>query len=99
MRHIRDGFAPCHWDALIPVRRLREAWRCGMRWLTGVTFWLPFFFAALLSGITLWSKGAGWPAFYSFLPMAFFFTSSAFMELVRRIRKLEERVKSLEGNA
>ena len=68
-----------------------------MKWMSGITFWIPFAFAVLLSGMMLWNRDAGWPAFYSFLPMAFFFTGSTFMELVKRIRRLEERIRTLEG--
>jgi hypothetical protein len=68
-----------------------------MRWISGITFWVPFGFAAMLSALMLWNREAGWPAFYSFLPMVFFFTGTAFMELVRRIRKLEDRIRMLEG--
>jgi hypothetical protein len=70
-----------------------------MRWKSSIAFWIPFTFAAFLSGLMLWNREAAWAAFYSFLPMVFFFTGSAFMELAKRIRRLEERIRTLEGKA
>ena len=68
-----------------------------MKWRSGIAFWTPFGFAAFLSGLMLWNRDAAWAAFYAFLPMAFFFTGGAFMVMVRRIRVMEERIRTLEG--
>jgi hypothetical protein len=68
-----------------------------MRWIYSILFWIPFAFAVVLSEVMLEDRDSAWPAFYGFLPMTFFFTGAAFMELVRRIRKLENRLKLVEG--
>ena len=71
-----------------------------MKWLSGVTTWfLPFAFAMALSWLTVWNREAAAPAFYSFLPMAFFFVGSALLHLSRLVTKLEDRIKRLEGAA
>jgi len=65
--------------------------------MSGVTFWIPFFFASLLSLLMLSNRESAWPAFYSFLPMAFVFTGGAFVALAQQIRRLEERIRTWEG--
>jgi hypothetical protein len=62
-----------------------------------VSFWLPFVFAVLLCGLALVSREAAWPTFYSFLPLAFVFVAFAFGRLLGEIRRLEEKVRSLEA--
>jgi hypothetical protein len=62
-----------------------------------VAFWLPFVFAVFLSCAMLWDPKAARPAFYSFLPMAFFFVGSAFLALRREVARLETRLKELEA--
>jgi hypothetical protein len=69
-----------------------------MKWAYSILFWIPFAFAVFLSVVILEHPNTGSPAFYSFLPMTFFFTGFAFMELVRRIRNLENRLRMLEGD-
>ena len=45
-----------------------------MKRFSGITTWfLPFAFAMVLSWLTVWNREAAAPAFYSFLPMTFFF--------------------------
>jgi len=40
---------------------------------------------------------AGYPAFYSFLPMTFFFVAAQMVEMRREIKRLAERVEQLEN--
>ena len=61
---------------------------------SNAVFWVPFAFAAFLCWEMLSDRENAWPAFYSFLPMAFFFIGAAFMVLVRRIGKLEKVIES-----
>jgi len=65
--------------------------------------WLPFVYSAAISGITLhgWSQSnialpAGFPAFFAFLPMAFFFSA---IVMQSHISRLEKRIASLEKQA
>ena len=52
--------------------------------------WIPFGFAAVLAGMKLFVPGgAGDPAFFSFLPMCFFFVGATQMTLLKRIKALE----------
>jgi len=61
---------------------------------------IPFAFTALLCGMVLAARfsgtDAGLPAFYSFLPMSFYFLGAALYESCKRVRELEERIKRLE---
>lgn len=74
---------------------------------TSRPYWTAPIFAAILSVITLGSGflvtphsyEAGFPAFFCFLPMAFFFSASAQAESQRQIRALEERMEQLEAKA
>lgn len=68
------------------------------RFLYAVLFWLPFAFAVFLSWEMLSNREAAWPAFYSFLPMTFFFVGVAFMELAARIRRIENRLESKKSD-
>lgn len=65
--------------------------------------WLPFAYSAAISGITLfgWSQSnialpPGFPAFFAFLPMAFFFSA---LVTQSHISRLEKRIASLEKQA
>jgi hypothetical protein len=69
------------------------------RFLEIAMFWVPFVFAAFLSFLVMRSPDSAWPAFYSFLPMTFFFVGAAFMVLVARVRRLERQVAVLAGTA
>ena len=64
--------------------------------------WLPFWFAAFLSAITLVGSMLGsWsattPAFLCFLPMAFFFVCQMQLALSARLWTLEQRVQRGEA--
>jgi hypothetical protein len=63
---------------------------------SNLIFWIPFAFAVFLSWQMLEGRETASPAFYSFLPTTFFFVGAAFMVLVKRIRRLENRVESQE---
>ena len=68
-------------------------------------FWFPFAFVLLLCvGVVGGSMisgsrigDVGFPAFFCFLPGAFFFIGSSFMDMTGHVRKLEERIKALES--
>ncbi len=56
-----------------------------------VLIWIPAAFCALLSLMKMFSPNdAGAPAFYSFLPMCFFFAATVHLELLERIKTLEK---------
>ena len=64
------------------------------------SLWIPFIFSAALSGIVLlgWSRSTislptGSPAFFAFLPMAFFFSA---ISVQNHISRLERRIEGLE---
>ena len=81
-----------------PVRRLSHDGRCFVkRFSLSVTFWLPFVFAVLLCWLPLIFREAAAPAFYSFLPLAFMFVAFAFGRLLGELRRLEDKVRSLEA--
>jgi hypothetical protein len=68
-----------------------------------LNLWLPFVYSAALSGLALygWSRSpvslpAGSPAFFAFLPMAFFFSA---MSTQNHISRLERQIDSLEKKA
>lgn len=69
-----------------------------------IAHWVPAGFCAFLSLIALFaatgSPDAGWwrPAFFSFLPMCFFFTGSVTFQLNREVRELRQRVAELDRN-
>jgi hypothetical protein len=69
-----------------------------MRELIG--FWFPFAFTAFLCAMVMHGRltgsDTGLPAFYCFLPFAFFHLGVAHMETSKRVRSLEARVKQLE---
>ena len=63
--------------------------------------WLPFAFAVGLSFLVLSSLRQDmkfWePAFYSFLPMCFFFGAFALHRTMKEVRELREKVAQLEA--
>lgn len=66
--------------------------------------WLPFSFAMYLSHSTLAhiapSDLEDWePAFYSFLPMCFFFVGMIVVVLRHEIRELRDAIAKLQGPA
>ena len=61
--------------------------------------WMPTAFCAFLSLFKLVLPDASDPAFYSFLPMCFFFSGVAGLVLWKRIDLLERRLAELEGGA
>ena len=72
------------------------------KWQT-LLHWLPFAFAVYLCYSTLWrlsgSEMKVWePAFYSFLPMCFFFVGVATFRMEREIRELRAVVGTLQAN-
>jgi hypothetical protein len=62
-----------------------------------VSFWLPFGFAALVCYLALKGREAAVPAFYSFLPLTFMFVAFAFSGLYGELRRLEQKIQSLEA--
>lgn len=67
------------------------------------SLWVPFIYAALVSGIALygWSRSSvslppGSPAYLAFLPMAFFFAATVAQN---HISRLERRIETLEKQA
>lgn len=77
-----------------------------MKKLWGITWdvigsWLPFAFAMFLSHLTLSHFARAdlirsWePAFYSFLPMCFFFVGVVVFVSLRQIRELREAIAKL----
>ncbi|MGV3720425.1 MAG: hypothetical protein ACO1SX_05885 [Actinomycetota bacterium] len=66
--------------------------------------WLPFAFAAVLSGIAMityvatGNSGAWIPTFVCFLPMTFWFVAAAQVQTCDRIKRLEARIKQLEAS-
>jgi hypothetical protein len=67
--------------------------------------WVPAVFCAFLSLMALFaftrSPDAQWwrPAFFSFLPLCFFFVGSVTFQLHRELRELRQRVTDLEHDA
>ncbi len=67
-------------------------------------FWAAPLFAAALSAITLCSSflvrphtyEVGFPAFFCFLPMAFYFAATTQIESQKQVRDLQQRVEQLE---
>ncbi len=68
-------------------------------------YWVAPLFAAVLSAITLGtsllvkphSYEAGFPAFFCFLPMAFYFGAAAQIESQKQIRALQQQIEALEA--
>ena len=55
-----------------------------------ISIWIPAAFCAMLSLMKMFSpNGTGDPAFYSFLPMCFFFVALVQLSLWKRIEMLE----------
>lgn len=55
-----------------------------------ISIWFPAAFCAILSMMKMFSpNGTGDPAFYSFLPMCFFFVALVHRSLWKRIETLE----------
>lgn len=69
--------------------------------------WAAPLFAAALSVLTLGvfflvhphSYDPGFPAFFCFLPMAFYFSAAAQVESHKQIRALQQRIEQLEAQA
>lgn len=67
-----------------------------------IAHWLPAGYCAFLSLIALFaftrSPDAQWwrPAFFSFLPLCFFFAGSVTIQMHRELRELRQRVAELE---
>ena len=66
--------------------------------------WIPFAFAASLSYLALSNIAPrdmkAWePAFYSFLPMCFFFVGAVAHRMTREIRELRGAVAQLQASA
>ncbi len=70
-------------------------------------YWTAPIFAAALSLITLGgsflvkphSYEVGFPAFFCFLPMAFYFVAAAQVESQKQVRALQQRIEQLEAQA
>lgn len=66
-----------------------------------LSHWIPAAFCAFLSAIALTMQigpdaGAWKPAFYSFLPMCFFFAGAVTFQMHREIRDLRKQVADLQ---
>ena len=69
--------------------------------------WTAPLFAALLSAVVLisffglkpHSYEAGFPAFFCFLPMAFYFAAAAQAASQKQVRVLQQRIEQLEAQA
>jgi len=70
-----------------------------MKSSSGILFWTSLGFVAFFSAYMLWYRPVGWTPFFSFLPMVFFSIGVAVIELMKRIRRLEERLRALEAKA
>ncbi len=70
-------------------------------------YWVAPAFAAVLSAIVLTvsllvkphSYEAGFPAFFCFLPGAFYFVAAAQVEGQKQIHDLQQRIEQLEAHA
>ncbi len=70
-------------------------------------YWVAPLFAAVLSAFVLisffglkpHSYEAGFPAFFCFLPMAFYFAAAAHVASQKQVRDLQQRVEQLEARA
>ena len=70
-------------------------------------FWAAPLFAAVLSAIVMisffglkpHSYEAGFPAFFCFLPMAFYFAAAAQVASQKQVRALQQRIEQLEAQA
>ncbi len=70
-------------------------------------FWVAPIFAAILSVVVMicfigskyHSYEAGFPAFFCFLPMAFYMAAAAQVASQKQIRDLQQRIKYLESKA
>ena len=66
-----------------------------------IAHWLPAIFCGFLSLIALNAsidaKGSEWwrPAFFSFLPMCFFFVGNVTFQMHRELRELRQRLASV----
>ncbi len=66
----------------------------GPSGISKAPIWIPAIFCAGLSLLKMFlPNGAGDPAFYSFLPMCFFFAAMVQLSLWKRIEMLEEIVR------
>jgi hypothetical protein len=72
---------------------MNKLWQWVRRALPDIVFWVPFGAAIFLSQKMLADPNNAWVAFYSFLPMVFFFVGGGFIVLVKRIRKLEAQLQ------
>ena len=67
-----------------------------------INHWIPAAFCAFISFMALFASGSsadsGWwrPAFFSFLPMCFFFVGSATTQMYRELCELRRRIAELE---
>jgi hypothetical protein len=66
-----------------------------------ITHWIPAAFCAFLSLLALSMQtgsdsGAWKPAFYSFLPMCFFFVGAVTSQMQREIRELRKQLTELQ---
>ncbi len=71
--------------------------------LQSIGHWTPAVFCAFISLTALFASSshpdAGWwkPAFFSFLPMCFFFVGSATWQMQKEIRELRKPVTDLQS--
>ena len=68
------------------------------RFSFSVSFWIPFVFVALLCYLAFKLPEASRASVISFLPLAFMFVAFAFGRLYAELRRLEQKVQSLEGS-
>jgi hypothetical protein len=68
------------------------------RWSIKVAIWTPAAFCAFLSIMKMFAPNdTGAPAFYSFLPMCFFFAGGVHFMLLKRIEAMEAALGDAAG--
>ncbi len=64
--------------------------------------WVPFVFCLVLCGIVMFTLvktgniGPAFPAFFCFLPMAFFFVAVAVTQIRKELKRMSDRMDQLE---
>ena len=64
-----------------------------MKPLSNIQTFIPAIFCAFISLMPLFLGETGKPAFFSFLPMCFFFAAMPAVNLNKRVAALEEQLK------
>ena len=88
----RTAFNKVAYPLIRPTER-RETVKKSTR-ISKISIWTPAAFCAILSGMKMFMPdGTGDPAFYSFLPMCFFFVAAVHHSLWKRIETLETALR------